>query len=66
MQAIVQHEYGSADVLRVEQIDRPSIRSDEVLIRVHAAGLDRGMWHFMAGMPYCAMRARPAAGRRMS
>lgn len=52
MQAIVQHEYGSADVLRVEEIDRPSIRADEVLIRVHAAGLDRGTWHFMAGMPY--------------
>ena len=52
MQAIVRHEYGSADVLRVEEIDRPTIRSDEVLIRVHAAGLDRGTWHFMAGMPY--------------
>jgi len=52
MRAIVQHEYGSADVLRVEEIDRPTIKSDEVLIRVHAAGLDRGTWHFMAGMPY--------------
>ena len=52
MQAVVQHEYGSADVLRVAEIDRPTIRPDEVLIRVHAAGLDRGTWHFMAGMPY--------------
>ncbi len=52
MQAIVQDEYGSADVLRVAEIDRPTIRPDEVLIRVHAAGLDRGTWHFMAGMPY--------------
>jgi len=52
MQAVVQHEYGSADVLRVEEIDRPTISADEVLIRVHAAGLDRGTWHFMAGMPY--------------
>ena len=52
MQAIVQHEYGSADVLRVAEIDRPTIRPDEVLIRVHAAGLDRGTWHLMAGMPY--------------
>ena len=52
MQAIVQYEYGSADVLRVAEIDRPTIRPDEVLIRVHAAGLDRGTWHFMAGMPY--------------
>ena len=52
MQAIVRHEYGSADVLRVEEIDRPTIGADEVLIRVHAAGLDRGTWHIMAGMPY--------------
>ena len=52
MKAIVQHEYGSADVLRGEEIDRPTIRADEALIRVHAAGLDRGTWHYMAGMPY--------------
>jgi NADPH:quinone reductase-like Zn-dependent oxidoreductase len=52
MQAIVRHKYGSADVIRVEEIDRPTIGADEVLIRVHAAGLDRGTWHIMAGMPY--------------
>ena len=52
MQAIVRHQYGSADVLRVEEIDRPTISPDEVLIRVHAAGMDRGTWHLMAGMPY--------------
>ncbi len=52
MQAIVQVEYGSADVLRVEEIDRPTIGDDEVLVRVHAAGLDRGTWHLMAGRPY--------------
>ena len=52
MQAVVRHEYGSADVLRVEEIDRPTIEADEVLIRVHTAGMDRGTWHLMAGMPY--------------
>jgi NADPH:quinone reductase-like Zn-dependent oxidoreductase len=52
MQAIVQTEYGSADVLRVDHIDRPTIADDEVLVRVHAAGLDRGTWHLMAGQPY--------------
>jgi NADPH:quinone reductase-like Zn-dependent oxidoreductase len=52
MRAIVRHEYGSADVLRVEEIDRPTISADEVLIRVHTAGMDRGTWHLMAGMPY--------------
>ena len=57
MQAIVQNEYGTADVLRVAEIERPSIRADEVLVQVRAAGLDRGTWHLMAGMPYAARLA---------
>ena len=52
MRAIVHHTFGSADVLRVEQVDRPDIADDEVLVRVHAAGLDRGAWHVMTGTPY--------------
>lgn len=52
MQAIVQRTYGSADVLHLEEIERPTIGNDEVLVRVHAAGLDRGTWHLMAGLPY--------------
>jgi NADPH:quinone reductase-like Zn-dependent oxidoreductase len=52
MQAIVQTEYGSADVFRLGEIERPTIGDDEVLVRVHAAGLDRGTWHLMAGKAY--------------
>jgi NADPH:quinone reductase-like Zn-dependent oxidoreductase len=52
MRAIVQDEYGEADVLRLEEIDRPAIGDDEVLVRVHAAGVDQGAWHLMAGLPY--------------
>ncbi len=53
MQAIVQDEYGAAeDVLRLDQIDRPAIGDAEVLLRVHAAGVDRGVWHLMTGLPY--------------
>ena len=54
MMAIVQDEYGPApeDVLRVEEIDRPVLGEDEVLVRVHAASVDRGTWHVMAGLPY--------------
>lgn len=52
MQAIVQDTYGSADVLQLRDIDRPQIGADEVLIRVHAAGVDFGVWHLMAGVPY--------------
>jgi len=54
MRAVVQHTYGSADVLRVAQVPRPTPGDQEVLVRVHAAGLDRGTWHLMTGTPYAA------------
>jgi NADPH:quinone reductase-like Zn-dependent oxidoreductase len=50
--AIVQETYGSADVLHLAQVPRPEITDDTVLLRVHAAGLDRGTWHMMSGRPY--------------
>ena len=54
MTAIVQDRYGSApeDVLRLAEIARPAIGDGEVLVRVHAASVDRGTWHMMAGLPY--------------
>jgi NADPH:quinone reductase-like Zn-dependent oxidoreductase len=52
MQAIVQDGYGTPDVLRLAHISPPEIAAGEVLVRVHAAGLDRGAWHLMTGMPY--------------
>ena len=52
MLAIVQDSYGSADVLRSAEIDRPDIAEHEVLLRVHAAGVDRGTEHLMTGTPY--------------
>ena len=53
MQAITQYRYGEADdVLQLEQIPRPPIGHEEVLLSVHAAGVDRGVWHVMTGLPY--------------
>jgi NADPH:quinone reductase-like Zn-dependent oxidoreductase len=52
MKAITRHRYGSADVLRVGDVAVPEVADDEVLVRVRAAGLDRGAWHIMAGLPY--------------
>jgi NADPH:quinone reductase-like Zn-dependent oxidoreductase len=52
MQAIVQDRYGSTDVLELRDIDEPEIADDEVLVRVHAAGVDRGVWHLMTGLAY--------------
>jgi NADPH:quinone reductase-like Zn-dependent oxidoreductase len=52
MKAIVQDTYGSADLLELRDIDKPEIADDEVLVRVRAAGVDRGVWHVMTGLPY--------------
>ena len=52
MKAIARDTYGPADGLELRDIERPEIGGDEVLIRVHAAGVDRGVWHIMTGLPY--------------
>ena len=52
MKAIVRYKYGSPDVLELRDIDKPVVGDDEVLVRVHAAGVDRGVWHLMTGQPY--------------
>jgi NADPH:quinone reductase-like Zn-dependent oxidoreductase len=61
MRAVVQDAYGSADVLHVTRIARPTVGDREVLVRVRAAGLDRGTWHLMTGRPYVQ---RPITGFR--
>lgn len=52
MRAIVQHTYGIAETLHLADTARPEIAPDEALIEVHAAGVDRGVWHLMRGLPY--------------
>ena len=52
MRAIVQDRYGSADVLRLAEIDRPPVGANDVLVRMQAASLHIGDWHLMAGLPY--------------
>jgi NADPH:quinone reductase-like Zn-dependent oxidoreductase len=52
MKAIVRDRYGSADVLRLSDVEVPDVGDEQVLVRVRAAGLDRGAWHVMAGLPY--------------
>jgi NADPH:quinone reductase-like Zn-dependent oxidoreductase len=52
MKALTQDRYGTADVVEVRDIEQPSPGEGQVLVRVVAAGMDRGAWHFMAGKPY--------------
>jgi NADPH:quinone reductase-like Zn-dependent oxidoreductase len=80
MKAIVQDTYGSTDVLELREIDPPQIADDDpkgatdVIVRVHASGVERGVWHLMAGLPYpvrlagYGLRApkTPTPGRELS
>jgi NADPH:quinone reductase-like Zn-dependent oxidoreductase len=52
MKAIVYHNYGSPDVLRLEEIDKPAPTNDEVLVKVHAASVNPTDWHGLRGKPF--------------
>lgn len=52
MKAVVYRCYGSPDVLRIEDIEKPTPADDEVLIKVHAASVNPLDWHYMRGSPY--------------
>jgi NADPH:quinone reductase-like Zn-dependent oxidoreductase len=61
MQAMVQDTYGSAEVIRLKEMDKPEIGDGEVLVRVQAAGVNPADWAIMSGLPYIA---RPVYGLR--
>ncbi|MBX3174456.1 MAG: NAD(P)-dependent alcohol dehydrogenase [Gemmatimonadaceae bacterium] len=62
MRALVQSAFGpAADVLAVRTVDRPALSEGEVLVRVKAAGVGKGIWLITHGLPYIA---RPAYGFR--
>ncbi len=52
MKAIVQDRYGSPEVLKLMQVDKPVLQDDDVLVRVHAAGVNWADWATMRGVPY--------------
>jgi NADPH:quinone reductase-like Zn-dependent oxidoreductase len=52
MKAIVYYNYGSPDVLKCEEIEKPTPGDNEVLVKVRAASVNPLDWHFMRGMPY--------------
>ncbi|HKQ00807.1 MAG TPA: NAD(P)-dependent alcohol dehydrogenase [Actinomycetes bacterium] len=64
MKAIVQDTYGSMDVLELREIDRPVPTDNLVLVQVRAAGLHRGDWHVMTGLPYMIRVVVPTLGLR--
>jgi NADPH:quinone reductase-like Zn-dependent oxidoreductase len=73
MKVITQDRYGGPGVLELREAPQPAVGEREVLIRVHAAGLDAGVWHLMEGLPllvrlgYGLRRPRTAVrGREVS
>src|SRR5207302_1816424 len=52
MKAIVQSRYGSPDLLRLVEVDKPVVKDDQVLVRVRAAAVNIGDWHLLRGVPY--------------
>jgi NADPH:quinone reductase-like Zn-dependent oxidoreductase len=54
MKAIVYHNYGSPDVLRLEEVQKPTPADDEILIKVHAVSVNRSDWEALTGKPLYA------------
>ncbi len=52
MKAIVYTKYGPPDVLQLKEVEKPTPKDDEVLIKVHAASANPADWHLMRGTPY--------------
>lgn len=52
MKAIRYHCYGSPDVLRLENVEKPEISDKQILVKVHAAAVNPLDWHYMRGEPY--------------
>jgi 2-desacetyl-2-hydroxyethyl bacteriochlorophyllide A dehydrogenase len=51
MKAIVQTEYGSTQMLSLQEVDKPVVPDNGVLVRVHATSVNAGDWHLMRGTP---------------
>ena len=67
MKAIIYHNYGPPDVLKYEEIEKPTPGDNDVLIRIRAASVNPLDWHFMRGTPYfmrlMAGLSKPKSGR---
>ncbi len=61
MRAVTQHHFGGTEQLELSEVPAPEPGAEEVLVRVRAAGVDRGTWHLMTGLP---LVGRPFLGLR--
>src|SRR6478672_9962935 len=54
MKAIVYTQYGSPDVLHLQEVEKPTPKDNEVLVKIHAASANPADWHTMRGAPFLA------------
>src|SRR5436305_12131976 len=52
MRAMVYHTYGSPDILKLEEVQKPVPQDDEVLVQVHATSVNAGDWHLLRAKPF--------------
>ena len=60
MKAILYKKYGSPDVLKLEEVEKPAPKNNEVLIEVHAASVNTGDYYFMTGKPFLVVASAAA------
>lgn len=61
MKAIMQRCYGPPESLRLEDVEKPTPKDNEILVKVHAASVNPLDWHYLRGRPYI-MRAEAGIG----
>jgi NADPH:quinone reductase-like Zn-dependent oxidoreductase len=54
MKAIVYHKYGSSDVLKLEEVQKPTPADNQLLIKIHAVSINRSDWEGLTGKPLYA------------
>ncbi len=63
MRAVVQTQYGGREALELREVDRPALGEGNVLIRVHATGVNDGDWALLQGKPYFVRAVGKPRGR---